>query len=226
MKRSFLAGLLVVSITLLFPLNVFAEPNRVHEVFTQPLVLIDAGHGGIDGGTKYKDILEKDINLHIGTKLYVLLRSKGVHAILNRTGDYALSDENRWLKNSSRHRKDLAQRRQLSEEVPTELLVSLHVNWNKVPSRRGPVVLFKNEGKSMMLAHFIQQSLNDLFGTSKTIEVGKPFYLLRRVNSPSVIIETGFISNSQDRKMLCDPQSQTQIARAISNAILNYLAVL
>lgn len=202
------------------------SPDANTKIFTHPVIVIDVGHGGIDGGTSHQDILEKNINLEIGTRLYLALQKLGIPSVLNRNGDYALSDENHWLNNKSRHRKDLAQRRQLTEEIPTELLISLHVNWNKIGSRRGPVVLYKEEGRSIMLASLIQHSLNKLYGTSKVIESGKPFYLLRRVKQPAVIVETGFISNAQDRQMLCTPKQQTEIARAIASALYDYLSVL
>lgn len=200
-----------------------ADPERFHESFSRPVVVIDVGHGGIDGGTSYQGLLEKNINLEIGKKLYMILRSNGVAAVLNRTGDYALSDENRWLRNPSRHRRDLAQRRQLTEELPTELFVSLHVNWSKRPAYRGPLVLHQDEGRSFLLATLLQQSLNGLYGTNKQVQHGKTFYLLRRVKQPAVIVETGYISNSGDREKLCSSRGQKEIAQAIYAAIQHYL---
>jgi len=223
--RFLLASILVFISCYTWASSVVAEPAS-NEVFTHPLVVIDVGHGGIDGGTSHENILEKNINLEIGTRLYLLLQKYGIHAVLNRTGDYALSDDNHWLNNKSRHRKDLAQRRQLTEEIPTEMLVSLHVNWNKNRSRRGPVVLYKEEGRSIMLANIIQHALNKHYGTRMEMQSGKPFYLLRRVNQPAVIIETGFISNSEDRRMLCDPKEQTAIASTIAGALHYYLCIM
>lgn len=185
-------------------------------------MLIDVGHGGIDGGTKYGTILEKDINLAIGKKLYQQLTARGVTAIMNRTKDYALSDDNRWSATRSRHQKDLAQRRQLSAEVPVSVFVSLHVNWAKNKRMRGPIILHQNEGRSRMLATFIQQSLNPLFSTHKQPILGPTYYLLRRVQQPAVIVETGFITNEQDRTLLTTPQLQTLIAARICDAIILY----
>ena len=61
----------------------------------------------------------------------MLLRKEGYRAVLNRDADYALSDDNRWHRSSSRHRRDLSQRKQLSSEIPTKLVVSIHVNWGR-----------------------------------------------------------------------------------------------
>lgn len=185
-------------------------------------VIIDVGHGGIDGGASYGDLLEKDINLEVAKKLYLLLRSQGISAILNRTGDYALSDDNRWHNSRSRHRRDLSQRRQLTEEIDSELHVSLHVNSTKNRSKRGPLVLHQNNGESALLAFCIQDALNRQQNTAFLPREGKPFYLLNRVQQPAVIVEMGFISNESDRQMLKNPRSQHQIALAIASGIRQF----
>lgn len=109
--------LVFMASVLAFPPTVRAQhalsPEEVkdHPAFIRDVIIIDAGHGGIDGGTSFQNIMEKDINLAIAQKVFMLLRSMGYHAVLNRTGDYALSEENHWLGTRSRHLRDLAQRR-------------------------------------------------------------------------------------------------------------------
>ncbi|WP_160033074.1 N-acetylmuramoyl-L-alanine amidase family protein [Paenibacillus sp. An7] len=197
-----------------------------HAAFRHPVIIIDAGHGGIDGGTSADDLLEKNINLAISQKMYLMLKSKGYAVVLNRNGDYALSDDNTWLKSRSRHLKDLAQRKALSEELPSEIIVSIHINWSKKEKSHGPVVLHQREGKSYMLAESIQSSLNTMYQTDRQVEWGKPFYLLNYVKKPAVIVEAGFISNLQDREMLRSSRGQKKIAEAISAGIIYYLSVL
>lgn len=204
------------------------ENKDLRHAFPEPVILIDAGHGGIDGGTSYEHLLEKDINLAIGRRLYMVLRSHGYRAILNRTGDYALSDDNRWLRNRSRHIRDLAQRKELSEQVPASIVVSLHVNWGRNTSKRGPLVLHQNEGRSAFLAYSIQHSLGQLYNKSSLPfpEIGKPYYLLNHIDSPAVIVENGFISNPEDRSMLISNRGQQSIAEAIYQGILEYYTTL
>ncbi|MDQ6419020.1 N-acetylmuramoyl-L-alanine amidase [Paenibacillus sp. LHD-117] len=185
-------------------------------------VIIDVGHGGIDGGASHGDLLEKDINLAIAGKLYLLLRSKGIPAVMNRTGDYALSDDNRWHQTKSRHRRDLSQRKGLTEEIGSELLVSLHVNWARNSVKRGPLVLHQSSGESALLAFCLQDALNRQQQTRSLPREGQPFYLLRRVEQPSVIVEMGFISNEEDRSMLTDSRRQLEIAQAIASGIWQY----
>jgi N-acetylmuramoyl-L-alanine amidase len=200
------------------------SPPSVKRALPSADVLIDAGHGGIDGGTHWNGILEKDINLAISRKLYLLLRAKGLKVILNRTGDYALSDDNRWHLSRSRHRRDLSQRRGLTDEIGASLFVSIHVNWSPKGNKRGPLVIHQAEGRSVVLARFIQDSLNRQQGRFRLPQVADKFYLLNRVQAPSVIVETAFLSDPQDRAMLTSIPGQNRIAAAIANGIIAYRA--
>ncbi len=198
------------------------EPPDIKRALPTADVLIDAGHGGIDGGTHWNDVLEKDINLAISRKLYLLLRSKGLKVILNRTGDYALSDDNRWHLARSRHRRDLSQRRGLSDEIGTSVFVSIHVNWSPGGKKRGPLVIHQAEGRSALLAGFIQNSLNQQQGKHRLPRVANKFYLLNRVQMPSVIVETAFLSDANDRAMLTSIPGQNRLAASIANGIMGY----
>lgn len=199
-----------------------ADPPRYERALPEAEVLIDVGHGGIDGGAHFGDVLEKDINLAVAKRLYLMLRSRGVAAVLNRTGDYALSEENRWHLTRSRHRRDLSQRRKLAEEIPVRMLVSIHVNWSGSSRAHGPLVLHQREGGSALLAGLLQDGLNRVNGTSARPRIGKPYYLLNTVKMPSVIVELGFLSNPADRMKLTNPRHQQRIAEAMAEAIRLY----
>ncbi|MDT3425863.1 N-acetylmuramoyl-L-alanine amidase [Paenibacillus forsythiae] len=207
----------------------FASPDKQHEQHAtlighgHRIILIDAGHGGIDGGTSHGDILEKDLTLAISRKLFLLLRADGFDAVLNRFGDYAPSEENQWLRSRSRHLRDLAQRKELAETLPAAVVVSVHINWAPSPSKHGPIVLYRQEGRSYMLAKAIQDQLNVLYGVDFDMRSGKPFYLLNKITAPTVIVEAGFISSPLDRAMLTTSKGQEKIAEAISNGIAVYL---
>ncbi|MDQ8736774.1 N-acetylmuramoyl-L-alanine amidase [Paenibacillus sp. LHD-38] len=224
MAMSFLAIWLAVlsSSTIAFAWPLIPVGTKQDWALPSTAIIIDAGHGGIDGGASAADILEKDINLAVARKLYFILRSQNIPAVLNRTGDYALSDDNRWHVTRSRHRKDLSQRRQLTEEIDNELLISLHVNWSKKSSEKGPLVLHQNSGESSLLAFCIQDALNRQQNTAFLPREGKPFYLLKRVQNPAVIVEMGFISSENDRNMLTDPKRQQEVAEAIASGIRQY----
>jgi N-acetylmuramoyl-L-alanine amidase len=205
------------------PASPAADTPRYERALPTAEVLIDAGHGGIDGGAHFGSVLEKDINLQVAKRLYLMLRSQGIPAVLNRSGDYALSDENRWHPSRSRHQRDLSQRRGLTDEIAVQLLVSLHVNWSGNEKASGPLVLHQEEGRSALLAAFLQDALNREYGSRRLPKVGKPYYLLNLVKRPAVIVELGFLSSPADRAKLTDPRWQQRLAEAVAAGIRQYL---
>ncbi|MGN7471049.1 N-acetylmuramoyl-L-alanine amidase family protein [Brevibacillus sp. SAFN-007a] len=201
-------------------------PARTEAIPLTPIhILIDVGHGGVDSGTSYGTLHEKDINLQIAKRLYEQLTKAGYSVALNRYEDIALSDDNRWLGNRSRHVRDLAQRKNLAREIVPQMMLSLHVNWSNDSRRHGPVVLYQSNEQSFMLADLLQSSLNRLSGTDDRPVKGKTYYMLRHSYCPSVIVEMGFISNASDRERLTTPASQEKIAQAISEGVSEYVTL-
>ncbi|HZG17407.1 MAG TPA: N-acetylmuramoyl-L-alanine amidase [Candidatus Bathyarchaeia archaeon] len=185
-------------------------------------VIIDAGHGGVDGGASYQNLLEKEINLQIAKLLYTKLNQQGYQVVLNRSGDYALSEENNWLNSFSRHLRDLAQRKHLAAELQAEMMVSIHANWASNPTKRGPLVLYQKNNQSFMLADMIQHSLNHVYKVKEEPIQGGRYYLLKQSLCPTVIVEIGYLSNAQDRQWMTNPKQQAILADAIATAISEY----
>ncbi|WP_165842344.1 N-acetylmuramoyl-L-alanine amidase family protein [Paenibacillus xerothermodurans] len=191
--------------------------------FSNVDVLIDVGHGGVDCGTRYGELYEKDINLKMSKLTYTLMREKGLRVLCNRINDYALSGENSWLRSHSRHRKDLAQRSHLANDLGPKAVISIHVNWAKHSRARGPIILHQKNQQSRRLAECLQASLNKLYGTSNKAKLGKSYHMLRHVRPPSVIIEMGFITNPADREQMTQPEKQRELAEAIVAGVQAYL---
>lgn len=186
-------------------------------------VLIDVGHGGIDGGTSHGNLLEKHLNLIVGKKLYDKLSKMNVCVALNRTRDFAPSDDNAWHRTRSRHLRDLSQRKLVIDALKPKLTISLHTNWSKSSSTRGPGVLYQSNQASYIAAHLFSNRLNAVYGTSSAPYIGKTFYLLKHAGTPAIIVEMGYISSEQDRKMLTESAGQTKITEALASAVLDYL---
>ncbi|MDQ1912363.1 N-acetylmuramoyl-L-alanine amidase [Paenibacillus sp. GD4] len=186
-------------------------------------VMIDVGHGGVDSGTHLGTIYEKDINLAIALKVYEELKARGYRVMMNRDGDYALSTENQWLRISSRHIKDLAQRTHLANEIHPKLLISIHVNTAGSTRKSGPLLLHQKTEESKRLAKELQQALNQLYGAQETPKYGKTYYLLKHSKCPSVIVEVGYLSNPSDRQRMLKPAGQKDIAERISDGVQRYL---
>ncbi|MEW9669319.1 N-acetylmuramoyl-L-alanine amidase [Ammoniphilus sp. 3BR4] len=184
-------------------------------------VVIDVGHGGVDGGTSAHGLLEKDLNLEVGKKLYKRLMEEGYNVGITRIHDYALSNDSR-LHIRSRHLRDLAQRKLIAETLHPKLFISLHMNWSNSRRARGPLVIYQASQKSYSLSQLLQQHLNDLYQVEKKPIRGNAYFLMKHLHMPSVIVELGYLSNSRDLSMVADKKFQERVAETLTHAIGEY----
>lgn len=189
-------------------------------------VLIDVGHGGIDGGAVYGGVMEKDINLMVAQQFYRSLLNKGYKVILNRSGDYALSEENLWLVTPSRHRKDLAQRKHLALQIKPKVFISLHMNVSSRTSKRGPLVIYQANRISYEWAAIMQKHLNHLYGVKEVSRIGKSYYILKQDTCPAMIVEMGFLSNPEDRNWLLSEEGQRKMVQTLVNGVDEYFTLM
>lgn len=187
-------------------------------------VLIDPGHGGIDGGTCEGDCLEKEINLDLATRLKSLLMIHGYETLLTRDKDFALSELVDKSVSPSRHSRDLFARRQMIRSLSPRITVSLHVNWCQDPQESGGYAYYyKFNPESKQLAETVQLELNQAFNHSKRKSVLGPYYILKNETVPTIIVEVGFASNAEDRVRLMSEQGREYTAEVVFNGIRNYL---
>ena len=188
---------------------------------TRKLVVIDPGHGGIDGGTSGGGLVEKDINLRMGHILRGVLENNNYKVVMTRTDD---SDVTHFVpKVGSRYQRDLKGRVKLTEKAQPCGLISLHVNWHKEAWRRGAIVYYQAGEKSgLMLAELIQKELNTIQETQRQARAAD-FYVLRNTDVPGVLVEIGFISNPDDRRAMQDHNWLARQAEAIMNGLEIFL---
>ena len=185
------------------------------------LVVIDPGHGGIDGGTSNEDLLEKDINLKMSHILRQVLEKHQYQVIMTRTDD---SDVSHFVpEGATRYRRDLKGRVKLIERVRPCGLISIHVNWHQDTWRRGAIVYYqRDEMAGRTLAEAIQKELNAIQPVQRQVRAGN-FYVLRNTNTPAVLVEIGFVSNPDDRKLMQDDAYLIRQAEAIRLGIEAFL---
>ncbi len=202
------------------PVNSFIDPKS-------GIIIVDPGHGGIDGGTNKDGILEKEINLAVSKKLKKILEEKGYQVSLTRDEDIALDSFDSTGRN--RHQRDLNARANMINSSNAQLFLSIHVNCNfKRPATNGSIVFYNdNFVENKVLAYAIQRALNtmEINGEKRTIHdpVQAKYYLLTFSKIPGVIIETAFLSNSAERHLLTKEEFREQLAEAIANGVENYL---
>lgn len=195
---------------------------------TQKTVIVDAGHGGDDGGAIGIDgTVEKDINLDIALKLEKILKFYGFNVIMTRTQDVMTCDEGL---DSLRKRKisDIHNRFELMRKNPDAIFISVHQNKFEDSSQHGTQVFYSgNDERSKELAEAIQTSVTLTLQRKNDRVVkksGSGIYLLYHAKIPAVLVECGFISNSDEVKKLKDESYRMKLAILIADGLLKYLS--
>lgn len=190
-------------------------------------VIVDAGHGGVDGGTQAADgTLEKDLNLQIALKVNNFLTSFGVNTVMTRESDISIHDS---TANTIREKKvsDIKNRLNIIETTENSLFVSIHQNYFSQSKYTGTQVFYSgNNPQSSILADSIRESVIAALQPDNSRELkksGTEIYLLYHAQAPAVMVECGFLSNSQEAEMLKNEDYQNKLAYFISMGILNYL---
>lgn len=196
---------------------------------TGELVVVDPGHGGIDGGTSDSNgLLEKDINLDVSLKLKKELNREGFNVIMTREKDESLEEYSK-IK-ASRYKRDLHTRKTIVNENNPKAFISIHVNSSKRSSARGvQVYYFPTSDESKRLAENICEAIDQIVYEDylkdknlKAQSIPENFFILRETETSGVIVEIGFITNSEDNELLRNNKYKKKIALAITEGIKKY----
>lgn len=189
---------------------------------TEKVIVIDAGHGGIDKGvlgivTKIK---ESDINLSISHYLKGYFTNAGFKVVMTRKNQAGLYG----LPTKGFKMRDMKKRKQTVEESAADMVISIHQNFCPYPNKRGGTVFFdKNSQSGKRLADSIQTQLNSIEeNAEKNTALAGDYYMLKCTQNPSVIVECGFLSNSDDEALLSNEEYQKKIAYAVFKGAVAY----
>ncbi|EGQ25191.1 N-acetylmuramoyl-L-alanine amidase [Sporosarcina newyorkensis 2681] len=192
-------------------------------------ILIDPGHGGEDGGASAEDVIEKDVTLSISHEVKKLLEKKGATVKMTREKDGDAIAEHapseKFTSNRSRKFADLKLRESMAIESKPDMFISVHVNAIPEERWRGAQVFYHPDGNpaGKQLATSIQDELRDqLKNTEREAMKITGVYLLKKVPVPAVLVETGFLSNPEERGLLADKAYQKKVAAAIVDGIVKY----
>ncbi len=185
---------------------------------TGRVIFIDPGHGGKDDGASRSGVVEDEINLHIASYLLEQCMENGAKAIITRTGDYDLAS----LYATNRKREDLAKRVSHINESGANFFISLHVNALNNEAVNGPMVYYKkNCDTSLAIGQSVAKELNEFSGKDKPLHA-EDYYLFKKTTIPGILVECGFLSNTQERNKLINSNYQNEISKAICLGIINY----
>ena len=211
----------------IFEVNKNSKDVMSYMPITNKVILLDAGHGGIDPGATNEDksILEKDINLQITLKLRELLESSGCLVLLTREEDTSLYEEEAGKTTRQKYNENLKNRRKMIEESGVDAFVSIHLNKFEQSKYYGAQTFYpEGQNDSKLLSQFIQDELKRVVDKTnqRKIKPSKDIYLLKENTIPSVLIECGFLSNEKESKLLNDEKYQEKVAWAIYAGIQKY----
>ncbi len=185
-------------------------------------VLIDAGHGGVDGGASAADgTLEKEINLAVAQDMYAILTFLGMPTEMIRTDDRSIHDDNC---TTIRQKKVSDLNNRLKKYDAAAMVVSIHQNHFSVSKYSGAQVLYSpNHPQSQILAQTLRDKITTHLQQNNTREIKaatNSIFLLHHTKQPAVIVECGFLSNPSDSEQLKSPIYRQQLALSMAAGIL------
>lgn len=188
-------------------------------------VIIDAGHGGEDcGAIGINGVYEKDLNFEISLKLGEYLTGAGYRVIYTRTDDKLLYTEAENIK-GMRKIYDLKNRVAIANEHEDALFISIHMNSYGSPSASGLQVYYSgNNDSSRIIAEGIQKEVRSRIqpNNKRSVKSGENIYLLENAKGDAILIECGFITNSEECNKLSEKEYQKELCFAILCGIINY----
>ena len=186
------------------------------------LVVLDPGHGGKDPGKVGADEeLEKDINLAISQKVREKLEEDGMEVVMTREEDVMLSDGDA----DNKKLEDLNRRIGIINEQQPAIAVSIHQNSYSDPAVRGAQVFyFTHSDKGKQAAEALQKELLEFDQeNTRDIKANDTYYLLKKTEVPTVIVECGFLSCPGEAELLTDEAYQEELAGAIAKGIESWV---
>lgn len=219
MKNGYRYIILLLMAVFIVKMLLFAVPGAAQVMGqTKGVIVIDAGHGGFDGGAVgcTTNVKEDGLNLCVAIKVQKLLAADGYTVIMTREDENALGQ----TKNG-----DMQKRREIIENAHPDIVISIHMNKFSDSYVSGPQVFYHGESaEGEILASLIQEQLNAILDPPKP-RTFKPenYFILRSGSAPCVLVECGFLSNEREEQLLQTDEYQNKCANAIFRGAEYYL---
>lgn len=181
------------------------------------LIIVDAGHGGQDGGAVSPNgVAEAGLNLKIAKLVESGLREAGFAVEMTRQNENALDKSKA---------KDMQARRLIMRSEAAVAVVSIHMNKFRDASVNGPMAFYmKGSAQGQSLATTMIKSVCTSIGRPLREANPGDYFVLRESIAPAVIIECGFLSNAKDEALLQDDAHQAKLAAGIVAGVAEYFA--
>ena len=215
------AGVILGSLAISRGVSVFSAA-QIRQA--QHRIVIDPGHGGIDGGaTSCTGKPESGYNLEIAVKLRDLLHLMGYPTRMTRTTDTSIHTKGDTI--AAQKMSDLKERVRIVNDSERQILVSIHQNFFSDQRYSGAQVFHANDEQSKKLARLLQCSFVDTVnpGSRRQEKKAEGIYLMEHITQPGILVECGFLSNPQEEARLSDPEYQKKLCCVIASALALFL---
>ena len=193
-----------------------AQPNHT--------IVIDAGHGGIDGGAvSCTGVYESHINLEIAQKLDDLMHLLGLRTVMIRNTDRSIHTQGSTI--AAKKVSDIKERIRIVDSAANAILISIHQNNFNDPQYSGTQVFYNAHPTSMNLAKKLQSDFRENLNPNNRRQIKKSsgIYLMEHIDCPGILVECGFLSNPAEEERLRDQTYQKNICSVISTTISQFL---
>lgn len=198
-----------------FAVRAVASPKPVHTI------VIDAGHGGLDGGAEGKitGVAESDLNLAYSKTLKAICEDFGFGVVMTRKNENGLYSPTA----SNKKKSEMEKRKQIIDQSNADLVISIHMNSFKLSSCSGAQVYYASGNeRGKLLAENVQTSLHTSFNNAKKLPSVGDFFVLNCTPKPAILVEFGFLSNPQEEKNLQDKEYMKSMCYSVMGGIINF----
>ncbi len=218
-KRTILITLSVV-VLLCFGVGIFYAVQVASSPKPEYTIVIDAGHGGRDGGAVGSSgITESELNLKYAKELEALCKDFGIGVVMTRSDMNGLYDESA----SNKKRSEMERRKNIINSSNADLMISLHMNSFPLTSSNGAYVFYASGSEQgYSLAKSVQQSLCQSFDNARNFVTVGDYFVLNYAEMPSVLVECGFLSNPQEEANLKSDEYCQKFCYTLLVGILSY----
>ncbi len=222
LRKKKLFILLVILFVLIICLGTYFAVRPAFSPNPSKVIVIDAGHGGIDGGgvgvaTKND---ENHLNLEYSQCLKEYCENFGFKVIMTRTTLDGLYD----ITAKNKKKSDMKKRKEIIDNSNADLVVSLHMNSFPSKSAKGAQVFFNKENASgKVLAQSIQNSFLSTLPNAKKSASSGDYFIVNCTSLPAVIVECGYLSNPEEDLLLSSEEYKRKVCYLIFCGILNFL---
>lgn len=207
-----LSAVLVIVTVFATAATVIASTRETGDV----TIVIDAGHGGADGGVTgiTTGTKESDVNLSIAKYLMKYLQDGGYNVVMTRSDSAAVCGGIKYNK-----REDMKARRDILKAAKPDLVISVHCNAYPVSSVKGAQAFFAGNSEGERYALTVQNYFNDVLNEKPRAAAVGDYYILNCSEYPSVLCECGFLSNAKEENLLITASYQEKVAYTIYSAV-------